>query len=144
MKLSTKSRYGIRSLLELALNYGNGPIRLKVIAKNQSLSTKYLEHLMAILKSAGLVDSVRGSKGGYALARKPSKIRLSQCFVVLEGEFIASDCLKTDVNCMMEPDCVMKNIWNELQDAINTVLDSKTLQDLVDMRKNSKGISYQI
>ncbi|RKY23092.1 MAG: Rrf2 family transcriptional regulator, partial [Planctomycetota bacterium] len=74
MKLSTRTRYGVRALLELAGSYGKGPLQIKVIAHRQDISVKYLEQLIAILKSAGLVKSIRGSKGGYVLAKTPNQI----------------------------------------------------------------------
>ena len=134
----------MRSLLELAENFGKGPLQVKVIAENQGISTKYLEQLMVMLKSAGLVRSIRGSKGGYVLAKNPGEIRLSECFAVLEGDFIAADCFEKGVVCSRSADCVMKEVWKELQDAVNNVLNSKNLQDLVEMEKRSKNISYQI
>ena len=85
MKLSTRTRYGIRAMLELAQDQGKGPLQIKVIGQRQDISIKYLEQLMAILRSSGFVRSVRGSKGGYLLAKAPNQIKISDLFFCLEG-----------------------------------------------------------
>ena len=91
MKLSTRSRYGVRALLELAIDYDKGPLQIKTIADREKISNKYLEQLIAILKSAGLVTSIRGPKGGYVLSRPPAEIQLSEVFKVLEGPITIFD-----------------------------------------------------
>ena len=93
MKLSTRTRYGVRAILELAENYGKGPLKLKAIAEHQEISVKYLEQLMAILKSTGIVRSVRGPNGGYVLAKSPNEIKVSDCFNCLEGPVITTECV---------------------------------------------------
>ena len=127
MKLSTRTRYGIRAILELAENYGKGPLRLKTIARHQELSVKYLEQLMAILKSAGIVRSIRGSKGGYVLARSPGQIKVSDCFNCLEGPIITTECVDNISFCPRTSDCVARGLWSEVQNAIVSVLQSITL-----------------
>ncbi len=144
MKLSTRSRYGIRALLELAVVYGNGPLQLKSIAQHQNISAKYLEHLVAILKAAGILKSVRGAKGGYVLAKPPSQITLSECFNCLEGAVVTVECLENENYCARADDCVMKQVWSQVQDAIANVLQSLTLQDLVAMSKKPKALNYHI
>ncbi|MCK4752528.1 MAG: Rrf2 family transcriptional regulator [Planctomycetes bacterium] len=144
MKLSTRTRYGIRAILELAENSGTTPLQIKVIAKRQDISVKYLEQLMAMLKSAGLVKSVRGSKGGYLLAKTPNQIKLSDCFKALEGPVITAECLEDESYCQRTADCVARQLWAEVQNAIMSVLDSMTLQDLVDRAKSGKKLFYQI
>lgn len=144
MKLSTRTRYGMRAILELAENYGNGALRLKTIAKHQELSVKYLEQLMAILKSAGIVRSIRGPKGGYALVRSPSQIKISDCFVCLEGSVITTECAEDDKFCTRAEDCITRYIWAEMQKAVMGVLNSMTLQNLVDMAESPKDPDYQI
>ena len=97
MKVSTKGRYGIRLMVDLAIHYGRGYVLLKDAAKRMEISVKYLEHLVAPLKAAGFLRSVPGPRGGYQLSKKPSEIRLSQIFQVLEGEVISvKNFIKTD------------------------------------------------
>jgi len=144
MKLSTRTRYGIRAILELAENYGKGPLQLKAIARTQGLSVKYLEQLMIILKSAGLVQSVRGSKGGYILAKTPDEIKISDCFNCLEGPVITSQCVDNNGFCPRTADCVARELWTEVQNAIMIVLQTKTLQNLVDMAKENRALDYHI
>ncbi|HUT31319.1 MAG TPA: Rrf2 family transcriptional regulator [Sedimentisphaerales bacterium] len=144
MKLSTRTRYGIRAVLELALNYGKGPLQTKVIARRQSISVKYLEQLMAMLKAGAFVRSVRGSKGGYLLARPPGEIRLSNVFSALEGPIVTVECLENKDYCDQVSDCIARQLWAQVQHAIEGVLKSITLQDLIDRAKNGKAWDYQI
>lgn len=144
MKLSTRTRYGMRAVLELAENYGKGHIQLKIIAQHQEISAKYLEQLMTILKSAGIVNSVRGSKGGYVLVKAPEQIKLSDIFHCLEGPVVTVDCVENKSYCTRTNDCVARQIWVEVQKAIMDVLQSITLQNLVDRAKHNKALNYQI
>ena len=130
MKLSTRSRYGVRALLELAIDYDKGPLQIKTIADREKISNKYLEQLIAILKSAGLVTSIRGPKGGYILSRPPAEIQLSEVFKVLEGPITIFDCLVDKSACTRCGDCLTKKIWLDMQQAIDKVLASVTLQDM--------------
>jgi Rrf2 family protein len=144
MKLSTRTRYGIRAILELAENYGNGPLQLRVIAHDQGVSVKYLEQLMAMLKAAGIVRSVRGSKGGYILAKQPGQVKVSECFQCLEGSVITTECVEDESFCERTNDCIARQVWTEVQNAVMGVLESITLQDLVDRAKNNNAIHYHI
>ncbi len=144
MKLSTRTRYGIRAVLELAENYGNGPLRLKIIAQRQEISVKYLEQLMTVLRSAGFVRSIRGSKGGYLLAKAPGKIKISDVFYCLEGPVVMSECVEHESYCTRTNDCVARQVWTEVQNAIMGVMQSVTLQNLVDRAKSNKVSDYQI
>jgi Rrf2 family protein len=144
MKISTRTRYGIRAILELAANYGKAPMQIRVIAENQDLSVKYLEQLMAMLKSAGLVKSVRGAKGGYILAKKPDEIKLTEVFCCLEGPLITVECLEDQSACVRIADCVSRLLWAKVQQAVMGVLESTTLQDLLDQAKKEKSTNYQI
>src|SRR5512139_1822464 len=127
MKISTKVRYGVRAMLELASHYGKGPIDLKAIAKKEDISLKYLEQVVIPLRTAGLVKSVRGSKGGYSLAKSPSEISLKDVIEVLEGPIRLVDCLADPKICRKIQSCVTREIWNEATDAINRVFGSVTL-----------------
>ncbi len=145
MKLSTRSRYGLRAVVELAMEYGQGPLQIKVIAKRQEISNKYLEQLMAILKSAGVVRSIRGAKGGYILAKEPAQIRVSDVFTALEGPLVTVECLEHPEFCTRCTDCVTRHVWAKIQNSILGVMESITLQDLVDKSKSSKdAVDFQI
>jgi Rrf2 family protein len=144
MKLSTRARYGIRASLELACNYGKGPLQIKIIAQKQEISIKYLEQLMAILKSAGFVRSIRGAKGGYVLAKPPNQIKLSDIFNALEGPIVTVECLESDQYCARAADCVARELWSQVQQAVIGVLESVTLEDLAKRAKNDKTSYYQI
>ena len=145
MKLSSRSRQGFRAILELAFGYGGGPLQIKTIAKHQEISVKYLEQLIAMLKSAGIVNSIRGPKGGYILTRPPNQIKLSDIFIALEGHLIAAECLQHPDFCQKCADCVTRQLWYEMQNAVMSVLDVQTLQDLVDRAKGAdKRSNFQI
>ncbi len=145
MKLSTRTRYGIRAVLELAQNYGHGPLQLRTIAARQELSVKYLEQLMAILKSAGIVRSIRGAKGGYVLAKGPGEIKVSQCFDCLEGHVITTECIADDNYCSRMDFCVARGLWVQVQNAVMDVLESMTLKDLLDKaKKKGETLNYSI
>ena len=144
MKLSTRTRYGIRAVLELAKNHGQNPVQVKIIARHQGISVKYLERLMAMLKSAGIVKSIRGSKGGYILAKSPDQIRLSDCFNCLEGHVVTVECVENDNYCPRTCDCIAREVWAEVQKAVMAVLESMTLQSLIDKAKHDKTLHYQI
>jgi len=130
--------------LELAENYGKGPLQLKIIAQRQEISVKYLEQLMAVLKSAGFVRSIRGSKGGYVLAKSPEQIKLSDVFYCLEGPVVTVECVENAGYCTRTNDCAARQIWAEVQKAVIGVLQSITLQNLVDRAKHNKAMNYHI
>jgi len=144
VKLSTRTRYGTRAMLELALNHNKGPLQTKIIAQHQNISVKYLEQLMSALKSGGFVRSIRGSKGGYVLAKPANETKLSDVFNALEGPVITVECLDNERYCERVADCVARQVWAQVQQAIETILESITLQDLVDRTKNTKTLDYQI
>jgi len=144
MKLSTRTRYGIRAIIELAMNYGSGPLQIRIIAQRQEISVKYLEQLMTILRSAGFIRSIRGSKGGYLLARQPSQIKLSDVFDALEGNITTVECVEDKNYCDRTADCIARQVWTQVQQAMKNVLQSITLQDLVDRAKAEKKVDYQI
>lgn len=128
--------------MELAENRQQRPLQIKVIAQKQGLSVKYLEQLMAILKSAGLVQSIRGARGGYILAKTAGQIKLSDCFYALEGtSAITAECVENKNYCSRVADCVIREVWVEVQDAIMNVLKSITLQDLLDKTEDRKSFS---
>jgi Rrf2 family protein len=144
MKLSTRTRYGIRAVVELAENYGQGPVQLKMISKDQDISIKYLEQIISMLKSAGIVSSSRGAKGGYFLAKPPNQIKLIECFTCLEGPVATVECVENKEYCPKTKNCVARDVWAEIEKAIVAVLDSVTLQDMVDKAKKNKPLLYEI
>lgn len=145
MKLSTRTRYGIRALLELAEDPSKVPLQIRTIALRQDISVKYLEQLMAMLKSAGFVRGIRGSKGGYLLAKAADQIKLSDVFSVLEGSSVITvDCLENKSYCARVADCAVRQVWAQVQEAIMSILESVTLQDLADRAGKNRMLYYQI
>lgn len=135
MKLSTKGRYGTRVLLDLGLHWGEGPILLKDIARRQEISLPYLEHLIAPLIAGGMVKSTRGPRGGVSLLKRPEEIRLSEVIRLLEGPIALVECVHNPEAYPRSPLCVTHDIWDEVRRAIDGVLESTTLQDLVERQK---------
>jgi len=144
MKLSTRTRYGIRAILELAESHRQGPLQLKIIAQYQDISVKYLEQIIAILRSAGFVRSIRGAKGGYILAKAPNQIKLSDVFDCLEGPVTTVECIENEDYCARAADCIARQLWKQVNEAIKNVLQSITLQDLLDRAKDKRALDYQI
>jgi len=131
VKLSARSRYGVRMMLELAFNYGNGPAFLKDIAAKEEISEKYLSQLVIPLKAAGLINSIRGAHGGYILAKEPSEISLKNIIEVLEGNLDLVNCIKDSSSCNRVSGCITRGVWTKLGDKVKEVLGSFTLGDLV-------------
>ena len=132
MKVSTRTRYGIRAAIELAQHYKQGPLQLRIIAERQAISVKYLEQLVAVLRSGGIVRSLRGARGGYLLAKAPDQVRLSDIFHCLEGPVATTECVEDAEFCDRSLDCVARKLWKRVEGAVNDVLNSVTLQDLLD------------
>jgi len=141
MKLSTRGRYGLRAMLEIALGFEEGPVLTQTISEHQEISRKYLHTLLTTLKGAGLVRSVRGTGGGYVLTRSPSEIRVSEVVSVLEGSLI--DCVGDKNICNRSAQCVTRELWQELSDTIEGFLSQVTLHDLV-VRTRKKEASPQM
>lgn len=147
MKISTKIRYGARAMLELASRYGEGPIDLKEIAKKEDISLKYLEQVIIPLRTAGLVKSVRGAKGGYSLAKPPSEICLQDLIAVLDGPTDLLECLRNPKSCPKANSCVTRDIWAEASNAISLLFHSITFEEMVKRKKEKEGKNssmYQI
>ena len=143
MKLSTRTRYGMRATIELAQYDAPRPLQLKLIAERQDISVKYLEQLMSMLRSAGFVRSIRGSKGGYVLAKPPEQIKLSDLFHSLEGTVTTAECTEDEDYCGRSADCAAREVWVKVETAINEVLSKITLADLVKSAKK-RASDYQI
>ena len=138
MKLSTRTRYGTRALLELALHQGKEPVSLKDIARQQQISLPYLEQLIAPLVAGGIVRSTKGPRGGISLAREPEDIRLIEITQLLEGSMAPVRCVDDPAVCQRSGDCAARDVWSELEGVINTYLQGTTLQDLA-AKQRSKG-----
>ena len=133
MKISTKGRYALRMMLDLALNDTEKPVRIKDIACRQGISDKYLEQIIAVLNKAQYVRSIRGPQGGYLLTRKPEEYTVGMILRLTEGSMAPVDCVDGDIiSCDRMDDCVTSIVWKRLNDAINDVIDNITLADLVD------------
>ncbi|MFZ7101860.1 MAG: RrF2 family transcriptional regulator [Peptococcaceae bacterium] len=134
MKLSTKARYGLRAMIELALHYNKGPMSVKTIAENQEISEAYLEQLMSFLTKRNLAKSIRGVQGGYFLAREPSKIKVGDVVRALEGPLVPVECVNREdpVECARYDKCVSRIVWERMRNVMEEVLDSLTLQNLKD------------
>jgi Rrf2 family protein len=144
MKLSTRTRYGIRAIIELAQHNEKRPLQLKTIAERQGISVKYLEQLMTVLKSGGFVRSLRGSRGGYLLAKVPDQIRLSDVFHCLEGPVTTAECVEDEDYCSRSADCAARELWRQVERAMEEVLESVTVQDLVNRTKGNTTSDYRI
>jgi Rrf2 family protein len=144
MKLSTRTRYAVRAIIELAQNDSKKPLQLKIIAQRQEISVKYLEQLMAVLRSAGFVRSIRGSKGGYMLAKAPNEIKLNDVMHRLEGTVATVECVENDDYCSRSADCAARYLSTQVEQAIDRVLEGITLQDLVEKANEQKKLNYQI
>jgi len=147
MKLSTRGRYGLKALLDLAAHQGEGLVLLKDIARRQEVSLPYLEHLITPLIAAGLVMSTRGARGGVSLLKPPSEIKLGEVVQLLEGSIAPVDCVNNPALCHRSTFCVTRDVWVEVKEAMSQVLDSTTLQDLVERQKRkdrSEEMMYHI
>ena len=140
MKISTRGRYAVRVMLDLALHDTGEYIKVKDIAKRQSISEKYLEQIISILNKAGYVHSVRGAQGGDRLANKPETYTVGMILRLTEGSLSPVSCLDNDsVQCERYSICETVMIWQRLRDAINSVIDNVTIQDLVDKHNESNA-----
>jgi len=132
MKLSTRSRYGTRILVDIATNHARGPVQIGDISKRQNISVKYLEQLMRPLKKEGIVSSIRGPKGGYILGKNPADITLGYIVRLFEGQSDLTECVSDPEVCPMSVDCRVRLAWKDATDALCEKLDSTTVADLVD------------
>ena len=144
MLVSTKGRYALRTMVDLAIHGDGEPVKIKDIANRQGISGKYLEQIISILSRAGFVRSIRGNQGGYYLARPSSDYTVGSILRITEGSLAPVDCLSGDKNpCTRQMDCVTLRLWRELDEAISGVVDKYTLEDLVQWQKSMKD-NYEI
>lgn len=135
MKLSTRGRYGVRLMLDLALHYGDGPIYMKDIAERQAISEKYLWQMVNPLKAAGLIVSTRGAHGGYALGRQPGEITLKELLEVLEGPLCLVDCVDNPALCERASSCISRDVWGEASRGMQQTLEQTTLAAMVEKQR---------
>lgn len=131
MRLSTRCRYGIHAMFDLAQNQGCGPQTIHAIAERQLVPEQYLEQIIGVLRRAGLVVSLRGAQGGYMLAKEPKDISVGELIRLLEGPVLMADCME-DGACVRSSQCPSRLVWQRLTDCINGVIDSVSLQDMLD------------
>ncbi len=144
MKLSTRSRYGLRLLFQLALHYEQGPVQLSDITGREGISGKYLGQIIIQLRSSGLVGSVRGAQGGYYLARHPSQITVGDALSVLEGSLCPVECVESK-QCERAGECSTRRVWSILNDRITEALSGITLTDMLEWHgKEAGAASYAI
>lgn len=137
MKLSTKGKYGLKAMFELALSSNGEPVSLKYIAKKQGISDQYLEQIFSILKKAELVKSVRGAQGGYYISKEASEITVADILKVLEGDMAFTECLLDKDLCENFDSCATKYVWAKVKESIEEVTNSISLQDMIDDYKSN-------
>lgn len=144
MKISTKGRYALRLMIDIAIHSAAEPVRIKDIAKRQDVSEKYLEQIIAVLNKAGYVKSIRGPKGGYLLTKQPTDYTAGMILRLTEGSLAPVSCLEFEENdCPRQDQCATLELWKRLDQAIKDVVDSVTLEDLVEWQKG-KADFYSI
>ncbi len=139
MIISTKGRYGLRAMFELAKTWEHGRISIRQIAAQQELSEPYLEQIFPLLKSAGLVTSTRGAGGGYRLTKEPKAISVGSVLTALEGALAPADCVCGDADCENARQCTAHAIWQRIYDGISAVVEGISLQDMLDDDKRLAG-----
>ena len=138
MKLSTRGRYGIHAMYDLALHANGGPQSIKSIAEREGIPEAYLEQLIAVLKREGLVASTRGAQGGYTLKRAPEEITVGDVLRALEGKLSLVECLDEEQSCGKSCACPSRIVWMKVRDGLGAIVDGITLMDMVeDYRKLS-------
>lgn len=143
MKLSTKGRYGVKAMVELAIHYGGNPISIKTISIRQNISECYLEQLFAPLRKAKLITSSRGAQGGYVLSKEPKDVTVAQLIYILEGPIEIADCIEGST-CDNVDFCATRLLWEKIKNSIDDVMESITLQDIVNDYKDMKFKNEEI
>lgn len=142
MRMSTKGRYGLRVMMELAANYGQGPLSVDVIATKQGISRKYIHFLMTGLKTAGLIRPVRGPNGGFELNKDPSAISALDVISVLEGWKAPVECVVDARSCPRSGRCAAREVWCDVAEAVDSVLSGRTLAELSSKQRSmGEGVS---
>jgi Rrf2 family protein len=145
MKISTKGRYALRLMLDLAEHQVNGYVALKDIAERQNISKKYLEQIVPLLNKSGILRTTRGFQGGYMLAKSPDSYTVGDVLRITEGSLAPVSCLDDEVNyCEKSEDCMTLSVWKGLYDVITKYVDSITLQDILDQNSQLAADEYCI
>jgi Rrf2 family cysteine metabolism transcriptional repressor len=141
MKLSTKGEYAARAVLDLSLNYGQRPVKIREIAERQDISQKYLETILLTLQRAGVVRSKRGARGGYYLARPPEAISVGEVIRAMDGPLAPIGCVSVTAHefCPREATCGLKLVWREARDAVANILDHTTFADVCQKDRETRG-----
>lgn len=140
MKISTKGRYALRMMIDIAVNDHGEPVRIKEIAGRQGISDKYLEQIISVLNKAGYVKSIRGPQGGYRLTKAPADYTVGSILRLIEGSLAPVSCLESDVNeCERQQDCATLILWQKLNNAINNVIDNITIENLIEWQQGQNG-----
>lgn len=140
MKLTTKCRYGVRAVMEIARNYQKCPTKRKDIVETQTISDSFLENILIDLKHGGIIESIRGAKGGFILKKAPDQITAADIFIALQGPLSLIDCLENPGSCDRNGKCVVRSMWQEMQDAQERVLRQTTIESLIRQEdKNTEG-----
>ena len=143
--ISTRGRYALRMMLDLAANQADGYVALKDVAARQGISKKYLEQIIPVLNRAGLLQTARGVQGGYRLTRRPEEYTLGDVLRATEATLASVACLEAGAErCPRQGDCLTYPVWHGLDKVVNDYLDSITLQDILDRRQNAVGNDYVI
>jgi Rrf2 family transcriptional regulator, cysteine metabolism repressor len=145
MKLSTKARYGLRAVVEIAKTYGaTAPSKRKDIAASQNISDSYLENILIVLKNNRIVETTRGANGGYVLCREPSKINVYEVVTALEGPMDLVDCVGNTASCGKTSQCAAHSVWKEIADQWRIALEKISLKDMLDREKALGSQNYSI
>lgn len=144
MKLSTKSRYGLRAVIEIAKSYGSTPAKRKIVASSQGISDSYLENILIVLKNSRIIETTRGVNGGYILSRAPKDISVLEVIDALEGPIDIVDCVSSSGICSKTDTCAARTIWKELADSWKSILGNLTLQDLIEREETLFTPMYAI
>ncbi len=138
MRLSTRSRYALRALIDLAAHIDQGPTLVREIAEREDISVRYLEQLLLPLKAAGMVRAIRGANGGFTLAKNPEEINLRDVIHIMEGSTSFTECTDNADICPRADICVLRDSWIEVTDAANKVMEATTLQVLIDRQNGNR------
>lgn len=136
MKISTKGRYALRLMLDLAMNHTGSFIPLKAVSQRQSISDKYLEQIVHLLSKGGLVQSARGAQGGYRLTRNPEDYSVGEILRLVEGSLVPVACLECGAHCDHVGECMTIDLYRQMQKAIDDIVDNTTLVDLIQQHEN--------
>jgi len=140
-----KADYGIRAMVDLARHYGQGPVQTSEIAARQHIPEPYLDQLLTVLRKAGLIRSIRGPQGGHMLVRSPALITMGEVVAALEGNIAVLDCLDDMAACQLSERCGQRSVWQEIRTLTRQVLDSVTIQDLLEREEQAEArVMYHI